>query len=280
MSENQAPPDSRLAVGQMNPMPGDVEGNLALIESIVRSAADTGAQLVILPETATTGYFITDRLAELAEPDDGPTATRLGEIARANVVHVAVGMPVAADGKFHDAQLLFGPDGRRLATYRKAHLFSSEREFYAPGDAPVVVDTELGRIGMTVCYDLIFPDYVRRLVDLGAHIVINSTNWISDAWQRDRWGWSGPVVQALAGTRALENGIWLAMADCYGPEAGFQSLGHSCIAAPSGRIVASLGEGQGFAMADIVHGGEDLDRWRSIATYRQDRRPKLYGVMN
>ena len=274
---NEAPPASRIAVGQMNPDPGNVEANLMQIESIVRAAADAGAKLVVLPETATTGYFITDRLAELAEADDGPTSIRVGRIAGTCGVHVAVGMPIAADGNFYDAQLLFGPDGRRLATYHKAHLFSAEREYYAPGDAPLVVDTELGCIGMTVCYDLIFPDYVRRLVDLGAHVVINSTNWISDAWQRDRWGWTGPVVQALAGTRALENGIWLAMADCYGPEAGFDSLGYSCVAAPSGRIIASVGQGQGFAMADIVHNGEDLDKWRGIATYRQDRRPELYG---
>lgn len=273
---NQAPPASRVAVGQMNPEPGNVEANLARIESIVQAAAKAGAKLVILPETATTGYFITDRLADLAEADDGPTSARLGRMAASWSVHLAVGMPVAADGRFYDAQLLFGPDGRRLATYWKAHLFSSERDYYAPGDTPVVVDTELGRIGMTVCYDLIFPDYVRRLVYMGADIVINSTNWISDAWQRERWGWTGPVVQALAGTRALENGIWLAMADCYGPEAGFVSLGYSCIAAPSGHLVASVTQGQGFAMADIVHGGEDLDKWRSIATYREDRRPKLY----
>jgi predicted amidohydrolase len=272
----KAPPASRIAVGQMNPEAGNVEANLARIESIVRAAAESGAQLVVLPETATTGYFIADRLAELGEADDGRTSARLAGMARAWDVHLAVGMPVAADGRFYDAQLLFGPDGRRLATYHKAHLFAAEREHYTAGETPMVIDTELGRIGMTVCYDLIFPDYVRHLVDLGADILINSTNWISDAWQREVWGWTGPVVQALAGTRALENGIWLAMADCYGPEAGFDSLGHSCIAAPSGRIVASVEQGQGFAMADIAHAGDDLEKWRSIATYRQDRRPKLY----
>lgn len=277
MSDGHKPRTTRVAVGQMNPQPGNVAANMALIESLVRAAGASGAQLVVLPETATTGYFIADRLAELAEPDDGPTSARLGELAKAAAVHLAVGMPVASGGRFYDAQLLFGPDGRRLATYCKAHLFAAEREHYAPGDTATVIDTDLGRIGMSVCYDLIFPDYVRRLVDLGADLVINSTNWISDVWQRDVWGWTGPVVQSLAGTRALENGIWLAMADCYGPEAGFYSLGHSCIAAPSGRVVASVGHGHGFAVADIVHGGEDLEKWRSIATYRQDRRPELYG---
>ncbi|MEQ8348643.1 MAG: carbon-nitrogen hydrolase family protein [Sneathiellaceae bacterium] len=275
-ASRKVPPPARIAVGQMNPQPGAVDANLAQIEEIVRGAARAGAQLVVLPETATTGYFINDRLKDLAEPEDGPSAARIAGLARACGIHVAVGMAIAAGDSFHDAQLLFGPDGQRLATYRKAHLFSAEKEFYAAGDTPVVVDTAVGRIGMTVCYDLIFPDYLRRLVELGADLVINSTNWISDPWQRETWGWTGPVVQALAGTRALENGIWLAMADCTGPEAGFLSLGHSCIAAPSGHVLASVGQGQGFATADIFHDGADLEKWRSIATYRQDRRPDLY----
>lgn len=275
-SERATPPASRIAVGQMNPRTGDVDANLRSIDAIVRGAAADGARLVVLPETATTGYMITDRLPQLAEEEDGPTSARLGALAQEVGVYLAVGMPLAEHGRFYDAQLLFGPDGRRLATYRKAHLFALERDCFAAGDQPVVVETPLGRIGMTVCYDLIFPDYVRRLVDLGADLVINSTNWISDAWQREVWGWTGPVVQALAGTRALENGIWLAMADCQGPEAGFESLGHSCIAAPSGRIVTSLGQGRGFAAADIFHDGQDLEKWRDIATYRADRRPELY----
>jgi predicted amidohydrolase len=122
-----------------------------------------------------------------------------------------------------------------------------------------------------------FPGYIRRLVDLGAELVINSTNWITDRWQRDVWGWSGSVVQGLAATRALENGVWLAMADCVGRENDFDSLGHSCIAAPSGRLIASLAEGEGVAVGDIALASPDLDRWRSIATYRQDRRDELYG---
>lgn len=277
MNASKSPPPARIAVGQLNPQTGDVAGNLARIEAIVRGAADAGAALVVLPETATTGYFISDRLGELAEDEDGPTSRRLGAMAHDCGVHLAVGMPVVADGAFFDAQLLFAPDGQRLATYHKVHLFSLERSFYTPGNAPLVVETALGRIGLTVCYDLIFSDYVRRLTELGADLIVNSTNWISNAWQREVWGWSGPVVQSLAGTRALENGVWLAMADCIGQEADYVSLGHSCIVAPSGRILASVGEGHGFAVADMFHDGQDLADWRALASYRADRRPELYG---
>ncbi len=271
------PAPVKVAVAQMHCVPGDVAANLAIIGPLVHLAARDGAQLVILPETATTGYFISDRLDRLAEPEDGPTARHLAGIAREANVHLAVGMAISDGGKFYDAQLLFGPDGAHLATYRKAHLFSAEREWFAAGDTPMVIDTAIGRIGMTICYDLIFPEYIRRLVDLGADLIINSTNWITDGFQRDTWGWGGSTVQALAATRALENGVWLAMANCVGPEWIFDSIGHSCVVAPSGKILASVGDGQGVAGAEAVFQSEELDRWKSIATYLGDRRPELYG---
>lgn len=266
----------RIAVAQMHPVPGDVEGNLGRIARHVATAAEGGADLVILPETATTGYFIGDRLDRLAEPADGPAATALGAIARRHATHLAVGVPLAEEGRVFDAQLLFGPDGALLATYRKVHLFSAERDWYAAGDAPLVVETALGRIGMSVCYDLIFPEYIRRLVDLGADIVINSTNWITDDFQRHACGWDRAMVEALARTRALENGVWLAMTSAVGPEAGFDSVGGSCVVAPSGRIVAAAGTAEGVAAADIAFESEALDRWRAIATYRADRKPEIY----
>lgn len=267
---------TRIAVGQMHCVLGDVPANLLRIERIVRMAAEEGAELVIMPETATTGYFMGERLRALAEPTDGATGCRLAALAADCAVHLAVGVALRDGGNIYDAQLLFGPDGRLLATYRKAHLFAAEREWYAAGDAPTVVETAIGKLGMTICYDLIFPEYIRRLVDLGASLIVNSTNWIADTWQRETWGWSGPVVQGLAATRALENGVWLAMSNCIGPEGGFDSLGHSCIAAPSGQVVASLAHGEGFVAVDALRSGADLERWHSIATYLQDRRPELY----
>jgi predicted amidohydrolase len=264
----------RAAVAQFHPVPDDVAGNVARIGRMVRRAAQDGARLVVVPETATTGYFIADRLDRLAEPEDGPSATALAAFARDCGVHLAVGMAIVADGIHYDAQVLFGPDGRRLATYRKVHLFSAERDWYGAGDTPVVVDTPLGRIGLSICYDFMFPEFIRRLVDDGAEIVINSTNWISNDFQRGM-GWTGAAVESLARTRALENGVWLVMANCTGSEAGFDSLGHSCIVSPSGNVLASAGNDETVACADIVHESEALRAWRAIATYRADRRPDV-----
>jgi len=266
----------RVAVAQFHCAPDNVAINLERIATLIKAAAADGADLVILHETATTGYFIADKLDRLAETEDGPSATAISGFARDCAIHVAIGMAIREGNKVYDAQLLFGPDGARLATYKKVHLFSAEREWYAYGDGPMVIDTAIGRIGMSICYDLMFPEYIRKLADLGADMVINSTNWISDHFQRETWGWTGSTVESLARTRALENGVWVAMANAIGPEQGFESLGYSCVVAPSGKVLASAGTAQGIAAATLDYDSNDLARWRAIATYRSDRRPELY----
>jgi predicted amidohydrolase len=266
----------RVAVAQFNCVPDNVAANLERIGGLIRAAAADGADLVVLHETATTGYFIADKLERLAETEDGPSAAAIAGFAKASAIHVAIGIAIREGNQVYDAQLLFAPDGKRLATYKKVHLFSAEREWYAYGDTPVVIDTGIGRIGMSICYDLMFPEYIRKLVDLGADLVINSTNWISDHFQRETWGWIGSTVESLARVRALENGVWVAMANGIGPEQGFESLGHSCVVAPSGKVLASAGAAQGVAAATLDYDSDSLARWRAVATYRQDRRPELY----
>jgi predicted amidohydrolase len=267
----------KLAVAQMDCVLGEVAPNLRKIEQFARSAADQNVELLVFPECATTGYFVGDDLARLAEPVDGPTDIALAKIARDTAMHVAVGTIIAADGGYYDCQALFSPDGDRLGTYRKVHLFSAERQTYLAGDSSMVLDTAIGRIGMTICYDMIFGEYFRRITELGAGIIINSTDWITDRYQRETWGWGGVTTRGLAATRALENGVIVAMANRVGHEMGFDSVGHSCIASPSGQILASVAGGEGLAVADIDFKAEDLQKWRAIATYHQDRRPEVYG---
>ena len=141
-----------LAVVQMDCTLGDVESNLASVAHYSRAAAEREADLVVFPECATTGYFVPDQLTELAEPPDGRSSRRLSEIARTNRIHLAVGLIVAEHGRVYDAQTLHGPDGRLLGLYRKAHLFSLEKQQFTAGDSPLVVETPIGRIGMRVLW--------------------------------------------------------------------------------------------------------------------------------
>lgn len=268
---------SRVAVAQMDCTLGDVDANLRKIRKLTKDAVDQGAGLVIFPELCTTGYFVADKLSQLAEPVPGPTTDTLVQIAKDHDAWLVVGMAEAGDdGKHYNVSVLVSPGGL-VGCYRKVHLFDSEKAAYALGDQQALFDTPFGKVALTICYDLLFPEYIRSLVLAGADLVINSTNWITDDFQRDVWGWNGKNTLALAATRALENTVHVAMAARVGQELHFTSVGHSCVARPSGDVSALITTEEGVAVADVVTKSADLDRWRSIATYLKDRRTDLYS---
>jgi predicted amidohydrolase len=292
-----------VAVVQMDCVLGDLTANVARIEQLAPAAvglssrgeaepepepvaevepvADVGAdpaRLVIFPECATTGYFVGELARDLAEPADGRTNARLAALSAEIGAYLAVGV-LEADGEdVYDALALFSPTDGLLSSYRKVHLFAGEKAVFAVGHEPKVVETSFGRVGLTICYDLMFPEYIRGLVLSGARLILNGTDWITDSWQTEQ-GWAGPNVRALCQVRALENGVHVAMADRVGEEAGFTSLGHSTIAGPTGAVLATLDDGEGIATALIEDPTDDLQRWRSYATYLGDRRTGIYKEM-
>jgi predicted amidohydrolase len=178
-------------------------------------------------------------------------------------------------GRLYNTLVMLAPSGELAGSYRKCHMFSVERNFFTPGDKGAVYDTDFGRIALTVCYDLVFPEYIRSLVLQGAELILNGTDWITDEWQTGK-GWSGEVASRLAATRALENTVHVAMANRVGVEAGWKSLGHSCVCAPSGAFLARIEEGEGIATATVELDSPEWEKWRSIATYLPDRRLDLY----
>ncbi len=265
----------KLAVVQMDCVLGDVAANLERADSLVAAAAAQGATVTVLPELATTGYFVGERLGALAESIPGPTTDELGQIARRHQCYVVAGMIETGKDCYYNSSALLAPDGSLHGAYRKVHLFSAEREAFTPGAEPALFDIAGTRVALTICYDLIFPEYIRRLVLEGAHVILNSTDWITNDWQRSL-GWGGNVVAGLVATRALENTVHVAMADRVGVEEGWKSLGHSCIAAPSGAHLAKIDDGEGVAVAALELDHPDWQQWRTIATYLDDRQPDLY----
>ena len=270
--------DAMIAVAQVDCELGNLEANLERIEDYTATAArDHGADLVIFPECATTGYFVGDRGRDLAEPADGPTNARLARLSERVGVHLAVGVIEREGEHLYDALALFAPERGLVASYRKLHLFAGEKALFTPGDEPMLVDTAIGRLGLTICYDLMFPEYVRGLVLGGAELIVNGTDWITDDWQAEN-GWAGTSLRALCQVRALENGVYVAMADRVGSELGWRSLGHSTIASPMGTVLATLdADEQAIIASRVTDPSPTLERWRGIATYLPDRRPDVYG---
>src|SRR5438132_12129860 len=126
---------------QFDAVRGDRDENIARLDGLVSAAAKQGAQMVVAPEMATTGYFVADRLDQLAEPIPGPTTHALGEIARSHGVYIACGMPERKGETFFNSAVLVSPDATLLGSYRKIHLWADDNQCFAPGREIAVFDT-------------------------------------------------------------------------------------------------------------------------------------------
>jgi predicted amidohydrolase len=247
----------------------DVAANLARVKHWVREAAAAGAQLVTLPENfAFMGEEARKR--ELAERVDGafpgPILAALAEAAVANGVWVlGGGMPEKSEdpARPYNTSVLVDPKGALAATYRKVHLFdvslpdgTTLRESAATSAGSDAVTTEvLGvRMGLSICYDLRFPELYRRLVDEGARVVTVPSAFTLTTG-KDHWH---PLLRA----RAIENQVYVVAPAQHGKHPrGRQTYGKSLVVDPWGEVVAQCTEGEGFAVARLDF--EYLDRVRT-----------------
>ncbi|MGL6236608.1 MAG: nitrilase-related carbon-nitrogen hydrolase [Segniliparus sp.] len=226
-----------LAVCQIAPRVGELAENRALAAETVRLAADGGADLVVLPELATSGYVFADEAEarSCAEQADGPSLREWQALtARLGLVLVAGFCESGQDGRLYNSAALVDR-GEVRAVYRKAHLWDREKLVFAAGSArPPVVDTEHARVSMMICYDLEFPEWPRAAALAGADVLVVPTNW--------------PVTGAPAGERSIEvvkvqasaayNRIFVAAADRHAVERGVTWIGGSVIVNPEGFPVA------------------------------------------
>jgi predicted amidohydrolase len=233
------PPDAaasaiHVASVQTAPVMGDVTANVARSIELAEQAAAQGARLVVLPELANTGYVFASRQEAhaLAESvPDGPSSRAWIALAQRLGIYLVAGIAERSGGKLYNAAVIAGPDGY-LGTYRKLHLWGDENLFFEPGDLGLpVFHTELGRIGVAICYDGWFPEVYRLLALRGADIVAVPTNWVPMPGQTP----DGPAMaHALAIAGAHSNGLTLVCADRVGVERGQPFVGRSLIVGSQG----------------------------------------------
>jgi len=270
----------KVTVGQLKCDIGDKEANLQRIENFVAAAGNQGTDILVLPERIMMGSIFGDRAKRLAESIPGEVTDRLGEVASEHSLYLVTGMLERDGDDFYNVSVMHSPDGEIVGVYRKWHLFDSEKKFVKSGDQPAIFDIEFGRIALSICYDLVFPEFIRGLVLNGVDLILNSTNWITDDRQF-KAGWNGEVVSRLAATRALENGVHIAMANRTGViDEDWWSLGHSSICRPSGSFEARIKDGEGLASAVLDIESDEWEQWRKVATYLPDRRPEIYRQLN
>ncbi|MEU9145687.1 carbon-nitrogen hydrolase family protein [Streptomyces sp. NPDC048349] len=264
-------PPLRTALLQSSGRLGDTAENLKELDEAAARAAQGGAGLLVTSEMFLTGYALEiEDIAALAEPADGPSAAALGEIARRHGIAVLYGYPErAGDAVFNAAQLI-GPDGVRLANYRKTHLFGCfEQDAFTPGDTPVV-QADLGglRIGIMICYDVEFPENVRAQALAGTDLLLVPTAQMHPFQF---------VAEQLVPVRAFENQMYIAYVNRTGPEGAFEFVGLSCLASPDGVTRTRAGRGE-----ELVFGEADpelLSASRTNNPYLRDRRPGLYASL-
>lgn len=229
---------SRVAVIQMQSVPGERAENLARAAAGLAEAARQGATVAVLPELCSSGYDLSaPQAAALAEGLDGPTVAAWTAAARQHGLYVAGGLAEQAGGRLYNSAVLVGPDGV-AGVYRKAHLFAGELDLFAPGDTGFpVFDTPAGRIGLLICYDLRFPEAVRLVARAGADLICVPTAWVVlSGPEIDDRGYCMQAYCAMA--HASMNQVAVACADAVGPWRGGRFLGGSLIAGPQGWPLA------------------------------------------
>lgn len=238
------------------------ETRISQVENIFQEIKPT--DLVLLPEVWNIGYYSFDRYIDESETLEGETVTRLSALAEKNGTYIFSGTFIERDGdKLYNTAVLLDPKGNLCGSYRKMHLFgigSEERKYLSAGDKTTVVDTEFGKIGMAICYDLRFPELHRRLSAQGAEIILSCAAW---GYPRVE-NWS-----VLNQARAIENQCYYMTCGCAGTSYGKSYIGRSMAIDPWGNIVTSAGEQEAILQFEIDH--KQVGKARQQLSFLRDR---------
>jgi len=270
----------RAAAIQLNST-GDKARNLDVADRLVREAAADGAELVVLPEKWTV-LGDAEALREGAEPLSGPSISAAADWARDLGIHLVAGSiaeRVEGADKLSNTSVLIGPDGELHARYRKIHMFDvevggvsyRESETEEPGNeivSPVLGPSLPGvTLGMTVCYDLRFPELYRILAVRGATVLTVPSAF---TYETGKHHW-----EVLLRARAIENQAFVIAPNQVGEAPPhYRSYGHSMIVDPWGEVLAVAPDGEGFVAADLDLGVEE--RVRATLPSLANRRPGAY----
>jgi beta-ureidopropionase len=254
----------------------DLDRNLDRALDAVRAAAAAGARLVVLPELGCTPFYPQERRERpelLAEPVPGPTTDRFSAVAAECGVVVVLNLFERDGAACYDTSPVIDADGTLLGRTRMLHITDyecfHERGYYTPGDtgAPVY-DTSAGRIGVAICYDRHYPEYLRALALGGADLVV-----VPQAGAVGEW--PDGLYEAEMRVAAFQHGYFVALANRVGREDRMTFAGQSFACAPDGTMLAQAGDGDEILYADV-----DLATTRDTHARRlflADRRPELYA---
>jgi predicted amidohydrolase len=264
------------------PFGRDVERCLARAERLLAQARAQGARLVVLPESALGGYIREAGPDEIA-PDlppaldpDGPEIALL--IALAGDLVVCAGYTEAGPGGLYSSAVCVSGDGV-LGRQRKVHLPPAERFAYTPGDGFAAFDTPVGRLGLLLCYDKLFPEAARALALDGAEVIACLAAWPVDRHRPARRVRDDRQTRHFDVTdqaRALESQVFFVSSNQTGPWGQLRFLGGAKVVDPDGVVLARTGARAGMAVATVDLAA--VQESRMVIDHLGDRRPEAYGA--
>ena len=268
----------KIALVQQSAGPDRARNLERALDAMGRAAA-AGARLIAFPELAIDRFFPQrpdDPVAEeVAEPIPGPTADRIAaRAAELELVTVFNAYELGADGRRYDSSPVFDADGTLLGVTRMMHITEyacfHEQHYYAEGDTDAAVyETAVGRVGVAICYDRHYPEYMRRLGDLGAQLVV-----IPQAGAVGEW--PAGLFEAEVRVAAFQNGYFAALCNRVGREPRLTFAGESFVVDPEGVVLARAPElEETILYADVDLSGCDTSTARRL--FLRDRRPGVYA---
>jgi len=273
-----------VACVQMEPVRYEFAHNLKKMTEFIEKAKEEypETQLIIFPELITSGYECGEKFQQLAERvPDGESIKTISSLAKKHNVHIIYGFPErdpAIDDVLYNSSVFIDNTGRALGTYRKVHLFASEKEFFRAGCDYPLFDTEIGRIGIMICWDTAFPEVARVYGLKGADLIAISTNWekpyLDDVETKNQSDWD-----LITRARAFDNCLYVAAANRIGFDENLGFFGRSKIIGPTGVPIKELNdEVEGIIAAEIDYAQIQVLR-TSYYTFFKDRRPDTFDLL-
>jgi predicted amidohydrolase len=265
----------KLALAQISSKRENKEANLQKIETLTFKAKEQDADLAIFPELSLTGYVVRDQFYELAETIPGPTVEKVAALAKKTGMHIIFGMPELSEktrATVFNTAVFVGPEGL-IGKYRKmylpTHSVFEEKRYFRPGYQTAVFQTDLGKIGLCICYDLFFPEVLRLIRLKGAQLIVCIS--ASPAVRRS-------YFEILTCARALENTAYLAYVNLAGVEDGLQFWGGSRLVSPAGDVLAKAKyDEEDFVTCEVDY--SDLRTAETFIPTLKDLRPELFDKL-
>jgi predicted amidohydrolase len=265
----------KVALAQISCRQANKTENLTKIKKFVARAKKQGAELVIFPELSLTGYVVRDEIYELAEKIPGPSTKIMEDVAKKNDIHVIFGMPEVSDkteATLHNSAVFIGPKGfigKYHKMYLPTHSIFEEKRYFRPGYQTAVFDTELGKLGLIICYDIYFPEVTRLTRLKGAELIVCIS--ASPGVRRS-------FFEVLTVARAIENTAFLAFVNLAGIQDGLQFWGGSRLVGPSGRVlVQAKYDEDDFVMGEVNY--PDIRPIEAFVPTLRDLRPELFDQL-